>query len=1044
MDFGDLNNNYASLRIALEASAEKYKFVDVLRVQHTTLQDLLTTTIKLETDHISKQKSGIDVRRRLSSLISFVERYASALDCLVQTGSGFALNPAALAWGLMKILLELASSATKYFSSLLKLLERLGSTVSLYGEYLEMFRYHRFQVALGDVYLDIICILGKARKMLQRNRYLMLVRCFKSDFDADFGDDIEAVNRHLSRLKSETTLAQRLTIHDFMRDMRATVAQNSLQCNIHGVADIQHWLRPFDCESRLVNIQSLRHPQTGFWVLEHNTYLAWKHGKGSQVLWISGPPGIGKTVLSSVIIEDMRNSAQSLRIITVYFHCSTSQDSTRSEACVYASIISQITAELQMREDPSDIPSAVKEAFERSLKFGRLQMSSADNPVQILLKLTRLNHPINVIIDGLDELDNSKVLMDSLLRVAREACSFRMVLLSREIPLIKANLGPQHHINITPADVYHDIELFVKEASSKLPAEAIQKDMYLTDKICQRADGMFLWASLAIEELSKATSLREVQGILSHCPLGLQGMYGHFLFKIETETLSRKTLARNIISWVCCATRQLTVAELKVAVCADDWTSKCSPFQSVLTDICAPFIGLTTNGKYIQPVHHSVREYLLKQDGNDGNEHHNRQLLISQSAAHTDLAMCCIRYLSMYHLQDTGLKNETFLQYAMVFWCYHAVRGRATVALRTEVLQLLSTSSIRQRWLFWMLFNNDTPFPIHKVLRSQEELQRWLLHVSDGEAQMAQKPILTDWSMDILDLIMLTSHIGCDKTKGPGEISISYFEKMMVVRDLARRLKQSGKLVEAREKIESLVEGDNSKDTFNLCLLNTLGILYDQEGKQGPALQMHGRVVSYQESKSQSHGDETLWSINEMGRTYRHLGQLDKSEEMHRTALAALNLRRPEGHPELTWTTNTLANTLRKQERFHEALFLHQAAYDSRSRDLGTEHTHTLWSCGDVAKCHLALGSFEDALEWYDKAYQGRLTTLGPEHPDTLWSMNDLGVALNTIGRIDEALRLQLSALQMQERVLGPEHKHTIWTKEKVNELSEFGSSSIT
>lgn len=61
----------------------------------------------------------------------------------------------------------------------------------------------------------------------------MLARCFKSNFCADFEDDIEAVKRHLQQLKEETTLAHRSTVHDFMRCLATEPTNCKASQNMH-------------------------------------------------------------------------------------------------------------------------------------------------------------------------------------------------------------------------------------------------------------------------------------------------------------------------------------------------------------------------------------------------------------------------------------------------------------------------------------------------------------------------------------------------------------------------------------------------------------------------------------------------------------------------------------------------------------------------------------------------------------------------------------------------------------------------------------------
>lgn len=64
----------------------------------------------------------------------------------------------------------MTSSASRYFTSLFRLLEDLSLALSLYGAYEDMFFENpRFQGALMVVYTDIIAILDKARRALRKS-----------------------------------------------------------------------------------------------------------------------------------------------------------------------------------------------------------------------------------------------------------------------------------------------------------------------------------------------------------------------------------------------------------------------------------------------------------------------------------------------------------------------------------------------------------------------------------------------------------------------------------------------------------------------------------------------------------------------------------------------------------------------------------------------------------------------------------------------------------------------------------------------------------
>ncbi|KAI0478298.1 hypothetical protein F4859DRAFT_521131 [Xylaria cf. heliscus] len=289
--------------------------------------------------------------------------------------------------------------------------------------------------------------------------------------------------------------------------------------------------------------------------------------------------------------------------------------------------------------------------------------------------------------------------------------------------------------------------------------------------------------------------------------------------------------------------------------------------------------------------------------------------------------------------------------------------------------------------------------------------------------------------MDILELLISQSIPTAPNVTDSEGIKISYFDKMMVVRDLVRKLKQSDQLVEAKTKLENITKMDIEDIFHEPFISNTLGILYDQEGETSLSLQTHQSALTA--VKADYDDPRLIWTRNEMGRVYRHMNELDKSEDMHAKALSSLSAQLPAEHPELIWTYNTLASTLRKQGRPSEALVLHTKAYDARKKALGDLHPHTLWSGSDIAKCYRDEGRFEDSLVWYRRTYDGRLSTLGPDHPDTLWSKNDLGLILDSLGHRGKALQIQVSALQAQESVLGVDHPHTLWTRNVVQHLTQ-------
>jgi DNA replication protein DnaC len=79
----------------------------------------------------------------------------------------------------------------------------------------------------------------------------------------------------------------------------------SLQADGHARA-LTDWLLPADPSTNFNRALGQRHHGSGQWFLEGKAYSAWKK-EDNSFLWLYGIPGCGKTILSSIIIEDLLN-----------------------------------------------------------------------------------------------------------------------------------------------------------------------------------------------------------------------------------------------------------------------------------------------------------------------------------------------------------------------------------------------------------------------------------------------------------------------------------------------------------------------------------------------------------------------------------------------------------------------------------------------------------------------------------------------------------------------------------------------------------------
>lgn len=100
-----------------------------------------------------------------------------------------------------------------------------------------------------------------------------------------------------------------------------TSTQNVLQNHYANmlVQQVTKWLSPPDTSMNYNKALQQRHECTGQWFLDSDSYSKWKATPNS-LLWLYGIPGCGKTILSSIIIEDLKkNEDISKSLLYFYF-----------------------------------------------------------------------------------------------------------------------------------------------------------------------------------------------------------------------------------------------------------------------------------------------------------------------------------------------------------------------------------------------------------------------------------------------------------------------------------------------------------------------------------------------------------------------------------------------------------------------------------------------------------------------------------------------------------------------------------------------------
>lgn len=323
------------------------------------------------------------------------------------------------------------------------------------------------------------------------------------------------------------------------------------------------WLSPLDMEAIFIREFQRRSQPCGQWLLCDGAFGSWLRSFQPRGIWITGPAGCGKTVLSTCIIDAIREHVQgNSGCAAAFFYCDKGENKL-SLTSILACLISQILAQLD------SVPGKISAAFNTAKRYGRSKISIADQPISLLKDSVLCLEKTYIIIDGLDELQDAPAIVESLKGLLSETDNTQFIFLSRDLLTLSNRLHDFQRISLTPAVMATDINNYISSQLLDLPIDDSELRNHTFDKLSRGANGMFLWASLMIQTLKSATSSQEILELLSDLPIGLDTIYASILNRIGNESQMRRLIAKRVFLWICCSARPLHWNELETVLAFD-------------------------------------------------------------------------------------------------------------------------------------------------------------------------------------------------------------------------------------------------------------------------------------------------------------------------------------------------------------------------------------------------------------------------------------------------------------------------------------------
>ena len=486
---------------------------------------------------------------------------------------------------------------------------------------------------------------------------------------------------------------------------------------------------PKDDREQLIQEKGLKADGTCEWIKSNTLYNTWLQSP-SQLLWLSGGPGKGKTMLSIFLAEELERTAKfSQNALSLQYFCDYRDEKRKTAITVVRGLIFQL---LQARRKLFDhiLPSfnIQKESLFTGSSFETLWRIFESMIRDPILDMTYC------VLDALDECDeaSSELLLrkfEGLFSAKTNesvVCHLKLIIVSRDLPdFIPQFLSNFPRIRLDPdadIEVNDDIHRFIEEKVNDLSRHRQYPEslrVHVKKVFKDRAKGTFLWVGIVAKALKRCKAT-EVENALDSFPSGLDKLYDRMLLQID---VGRRETAARILRWVVMAARPLTLSELSVAI--ETTVHRSVPFSrdEIIRDqvsYCGYF--LTIEGDKVGLIHQSAKDYLLRKtcDSNPELEFFR----IQEGVANLEIARKCFNYLQDGALAagTINLRNNTshlmafpLLSYAVLHWPEHA----RSLSRSEDIFDLSlpfyhKKSQIRASWVNIYRYSNmeETPFTL--------------------------------------------------------------------------------------------------------------------------------------------------------------------------------------------------------------------------------------------------------------------------------------------------------------------------------------------
>ncbi|KAJ7194542.1 hypothetical protein GGX14DRAFT_328154, partial [Mycena pura] len=452
------------------------------------------------------------------------------------------------------------------------------------------------------------------------------------------------------------------------------------------------WLSPLTFEATQRGFFLKSTVGTGDWFLKDAEFQRWTAGH-TKFLWCPGNPGVGKTMLASIVVEELRKHYLQPGVGVACIFCDYNKGGAQTITALIGSLLRQLMT------SGSAVPDSLSSLY--NCFKSRLSHADLSDLTSALRSQLQLYSRVYLVIDALDECsDSTRDQFVSTIHALAESDCLHVLITSRDISSVVQEFINDSTPRIDIRANEEDIHTYIKHrlrSERKLTRlvesnEALQND--IVARVTEKASGMFLLARLHIDSLASKLSLLALRKALDTLPKEIHASYNETMVRIRAQGEEECKLAHQVFMWLTYARRQLSVAEVQHALALLPDMAEIDPEAivdvEILTSVCAGLVVVVEHDyhwrKFIRFVHYTAQEY-FKGEGS-----------ILFPDARASIATTCIKYLSFdnfwlprdRHVDDDDSSDKSMekplLKYVAGYWGHHVRDSEASLCASTKEL----------------------------------------------------------------------------------------------------------------------------------------------------------------------------------------------------------------------------------------------------------------------------------------------------------------------------------------------------------------------